>query len=285
MELLKLFRRQPSKKKDKTLWTEYPDYNPIYNIEERPLFDESRVNEEHRVLGQIIRENWELLHPLSKDYILSSAAEWRNLLTEYQSTLSIEDKDESLEVLKQDFESKAQRIILEKDAEIEKIREEVAENFTEIIEQKDKELAHYKMLAESVKTSYDERQISQSNLQSEMDEREKRILALEKLVGDLRDQVKSQEVEAMNVQTGISKNFQQQISDMTAELYNRQEQIEKLREILAKAKDQLVYLKEKNGELVIKTKQQEDTIESLQKEITEKETKLRQVVKTIENLE
>ncbi len=77
-----MFRRQSPKKKDTTLWSEYPDYNPINNIEEKPLYDESLVSDEHRVLGQIIRENWSLIHPLSRDYMLSAAAEWRKFFTE-----------------------------------------------------------------------------------------------------------------------------------------------------------------------------------------------------------
>ena len=279
-----MFRRQQSKKKDKTLWTEYPDYNPINNIDERPLFDETKVSDEHRVLGQIIRENWNLIHPLAKDYMLSAAIEWRKLNTNRDDESSV-DKDQLLSTMKDEFEKKAQRIILEKDAEIAKEKEEVAERYRMRLEEKNKEIEQYKMLADSVKSSIDEKQISQSNFRSEFDEREKRIAVLEKLVEDLRDQCKSQEIEAMNVQTGISKNFQIQISEMTNELYERQEQIEKLRSVLSKAKNQLVSLKEKNGELILKNQQLEKRIEGLDKEITEKENKLRQVVKTIENID
>ena len=284
MEKFELFRRQQSKKKDKTLWTEYPDYNPINNIDERPLFDESKVSDEHRVLGQIIRENWNLIHPLAKDYILSAASEWRklNIGSDMDST---DNMDQLMTAMEDEYGKKAQRIILEKDAEIAKVKEEVAESFRMRLEEKNKEIEQYKMLAESVKTSIDEKQISHSNFQSEFDEREKRIAVLEKLVEDLRDQCKSQEIEAMNVQTGISKNFQIQISEMTNELYERQEQIEKLRTVLSKAKNQLVSLKEKNGELILKNQQLEKRIENLDKEIAEKENKLRQVVKTIENIE
>ena len=89
----------------------------------------------------------------------------------------------------------------------------------------------------------------------------------------------------MNVQTGISKNFQQQISEMTTELYNRQEQIEKLRGVLSKAKDQLVNLKEKNGEHTLTRKQLEARIKSLERMVNEKDEKLKQVVKSIESIE
>lgn len=284
LELQELFRRHQSKKQEKSLWSEYPDYNPINNIEERPLFDESRVGDEHRVLGQIIRENWDLIHPLAKDYILSSANEWRKLITEIEK-ITTSDNDNLMIVMKEEFEQKAQRIILEKEAEIAKVKEEVAESYRTQIEEKNKELEHYKMLADSVKTSIDEKQISQSNIQSEFSEREKRIAVLEKLVEDLRDQCKSQEIEAMNVQTGISKNFQLQISEMTNELYERQEQIEKLRGVLTKAKTQLVTLKEKSGEQILKIQHQEKKIESLTNELAEKEMKLQQVIKTIENIE
>ncbi len=281
-----MFRRQSPKKKDTTLWSEYPDYNPINNIEEKPLYDESLVTDEHRVLGQIIRENWSLIHPLSRDYMLSAAAEWRKFFAEKgMSPIDSSDSNEVIDVMKQDFETKMQRILLEKNAEIEKVKMDVAESFKEQLEEKDKEFANYKMMAESVRTNLDDTKISQTNIQSELSTRDRRIAVLEKLVEDLRDQCKSQEIESMNVQTGISKNFQLQISEMTTELYNRQEQIEKLRGVLSKAKDQLVSLKEKNGENILSRKQLESRIEALERMVTEKDDKLKQVVKSIESLE
>jgi len=281
-----LFRRQSPKKKDTTLWSEYPDYNPINNIEEKPLYDESLVTDEHRVLGQIIRENWSLIHPLSRDYMLSAAAEWRKFFTEKgMSPVDSSDSNEVIDVMKQDFETKMQRILLEKNAEIEKVKMDVAESFKEQLEEKDKEFANYKMMAESVRTNLDDTKVSQTNIQSELSTRDRRIAVLEKLVEDLRDQCKSNEIESMNVQTGISKNFQLQISEMTTELYNRQEQIEKLRGVLSKAKDQLVNLKEKNGENILSRKQLESRIEALERMVTEKDDKLKQVVKSIESLE
>ncbi|MHA1219703.1 MAG: hypothetical protein ACTSO5_13650 [Candidatus Heimdallarchaeaceae archaeon] len=281
-----MFRRQSPKKKDTTLWSEYPDYNPINNIEEKPLYDESLVTDEHRVLGQIIRENWSLIHPLSRDYMLSAAAEWRKFFTEKgMSPVDSSDSNEVIDVMKQDFETKMQRILLEKNAEIEKVKMDVAESFKEQLEEKDKEFANYKMMAESVRTNLDDTKVSQTNIQSELSTRDRRIAVLEKLVEDLRDQCKSNEIESMNVQTGISKNFQLQISEMTTELYNRQEQIEKLRGVLSKAKDQLVNLKEKNGENILSRKQLESRIEALERMVTEKDDKLKQVVKSIESLE
>lgn len=281
-----MFRRQSPKKKDTTLWSEYPDYNPINNIEEKPLYDESLVTDEHRVLGQIIRENWSLIHPLSRDYMLSAAAEWRKFFAEKgMSPVDSSDSNEVIDVMKQDFETKMQRILLEKNAEIEKVKMDVAESFKEQLEEKDKEFANYKMMAESVRTNLDDTKVSQTNIQSELSTRDRRIAVLEKLVEDLRDQCKSQEIESMNVQTGISKNFQLQISEMTTELYNRQEQIEKLRGVLSKAKDQLVNLKEKNGENILSRKQLESRIEVLERMVTEKDDKLKQVVKSIESLE
>ncbi|MHA1515367.1 MAG: hypothetical protein ACTSPF_07515 [Candidatus Heimdallarchaeaceae archaeon] len=281
-----MFRRQSPKKKDTTLWSEYPDYNPINNIEEKPLYDESLVTDEHRVLGQIIRENWSLIHPLSRDYMLSAAAEWRKFFTEKgMSPADSGDSNEVIDVMKQDFETKMQRILLEKNAEIEKVKMDVAESFKEQLEEKDKEFANYKMMAESVRTNLDDTKVSQTNIQSELSTSDRRIAVLEKLVEDLRDQCKSQEIESMNVQTGISKNFQLQISEMTTELYNRQEQIEKLRGVLSKAKDQLVNLKEKNGENILSRKQLEARIEALERMVTEKDDKLKQVVKSIESLE
>ncbi|MFW9924731.1 MAG: hypothetical protein ACFFDW_15730 [Candidatus Thorarchaeota archaeon] len=280
---MKLFRSKPSKK-DKTLWTEYPDYSSIYNVEEKPLYDETKVNDEHRVLGQIIRENWELVHPLAQDYILSSAHEWRKLLNQLHGLQETESHD-ILQTMKEEFEQKIEMITFEKEAEIEKVKMEVVENYREIIEQKNKEIEHYKILADSVKTTFDEKKISNTNLETELSSKDKRIMVLEKLVNDLRNQNKSQEVEAMNVQTGISKNFQQQISEMTAELYNRQDQIDKLRAILSKAKDQLIELKDKNGELVLRNKQNETKISSLEIALEERDKKLKQVIKTIENLE
>ncbi|MHA1738750.1 MAG: hypothetical protein ACTSXA_14255 [Candidatus Heimdallarchaeota archaeon] len=277
-----MFRRQPKKMKGKTLWTEYPDYNPINNIEEKPLFDETRVNEEHRVLGQIIRENWDLVHPLTKDYLLSSASEWRKILTEVVAQTSDDHVDQSeINTLKRDYELKIQNLLIEKEAEIEKIKEQVASTFIETLETKDQELAQYKMLADSVTTTYDSSKISKNNLESEIKDKEREIVDLDNVINELKEQCKSQEIEAMNVQTGISKNFQQQISDLTKELYERQEQIEKLRGVLTKAKDQLVAMKEQNSGDGQKNKQLLARIETLERMLIERDEKLRQVYKAI----
>ena len=204
-------RRQS--KKIKSLWNKYPDYNPINNVDEKPLFDETRVNDEHRVLGQIIRENWHLIHPLARDYMLSSAAEWRALLTETGMIQSnLDTKQRNLSGIQEEFDKKNQRLLLEKDAEIERIKEEIA---------------NLKMLVDSV----DETSITRSNLETELSEKDRKITELESVINGLNDKCRQQEVEAMNVQTGISKNFQQQINNITNELNEKQEQIDKLREI------------------------------------------------------
>jgi len=277
-----LFRRQPKKKKGKTLWTEYPEYNPINNIEEKPLFDETRVNEEHRVLGQIIRENWDLVHPLAKDYLLSSATEWRSVLSQIVAQTTEENVDQSeINILKRDYELKIQNLLIEKEADIEKIKEQVASTFIETLETKDQELAQYKMLADSVTTTYDSSKISKNNLETEIEEKERKIRELDNVIDELKEQCKTQEIEAMGVQTGISKNFQTQINDLTKELYERQEQIEKLRTVLTKAKDQLVALKEQNNNNTQKNDQLLTRVETLERMITERDTKLRQVYKAI----
>ncbi|NHK31596.1 MAG: hypothetical protein FK730_09605 [Asgard group archaeon] len=266
-------------KKEKTLWSEYPDYTPINNTHERPLFDEARVKDEHSVLGQIIRENWDLIHPLARDYILSSAFEWRNLYNELsKKQSSLDMKQENIEAFEEKFETKSQRLLLEKDAEIERIKEEISESYKKVIEQKDQEIAQYKMLADSVKTGFDETSITQSNLGNQFQEKDQQITNLEKMIQDLKNQAKSQELEAMNIQTGISKNFQQQISDITAELYEKQEQVDKLRDVLSKAKEQLISLKEKTNEL----SQRNVTLEEMLKE---RDEKLRKVISTIDSLD
>lgn len=277
--------RKHSSKKEKTLWTEYPDYNPINNVQERPLFDETKVSDEHKVIGQIIRENWELIHPLAQDYLLSSAREWREMLKNVQSAQNTENTQEIIQSMRENFEQKMSKLTIEKDAEIEKVKMEIAEQYKQQLQEKNKEIEHYKMLAESVKSSYDEKTIDRSNLQSVLLEKDKRIAALERLTEELRNKCKSQEIEAMNVQSGISKNFQQQINEITNELYQRQDQIDKLREILAKAKNQLIQLKEKNGELILANKNLQSKVNQLELALEEKEKKLRQVVKTIENFE
>jgi hypothetical protein len=168
-------------KKEKTLWTEYPDYTSINNIDERPLFDEARVKDEHSVLGQIIRENWDLIHPLARDYILSSAFEWRNLnneLSKKQSSLDI--KQENLDSYEEQFETKSQRLILEKDAEIERIKEEISESYKEVIEQKDQEIAQHKMLAESVRTGFDETSLLNLVLKTNFKKKINKLLILRK---------------------------------------------------------------------------------------------------------
>ncbi|NHJ38704.1 MAG: hypothetical protein FK731_01635 [Asgard group archaeon] len=266
-------------KKIKTLWTEYPDYTPINNIDERPLFDEARVKDEHSVLGQIIRENWNLIHPLARDYLLSSAIEWRYLFNELNMLKStIESKQDKIDVFKEEFDTKSQRLKLEKDAEIERIKEEISENYKKIIERKDQEIAQYKMLAESVKSSYEIPSVPSSEFEIELQEKNRKIAELEKLVQDLKNQAKSQELEAMNIQTGISKNFQQQINGITSDLYEKQEQIDKLRDVLTKAKEQLISLKEKTNELTTRNM-------TLEEMVKEREEKLRKVISTIDSMD
>ncbi|TET33128.1 MAG: hypothetical protein E3J70_00120 [Candidatus Heimdallarchaeota archaeon] len=273
-------RRQS--KKSKSLWNKYPDYNPINNVDEKPLFDETRVNDEHRVLGQIIRENWPLIHPLARDYILSSAAEWRALLTETGMIQSnLDTKQRNLAGIQEEFDKKNQRLLLEKDAEIERIKEEIAESFKETVEQKDQEIANLKMLVNSV----DETSITRSNLETELSEKDRKITELESVINGLNDKCRHQEVEAMNVQTGISKNFQQQINNITNELNEKQEQIDKLREILNKAKEQLIILKGKSESSSDSKTQLETRVDILERMLAERDEKLRKVVKTIESLE
>jgi chromosome segregation ATPase len=273
-------RRQS--KKIKSLWNEYPDYTPINNVDEKPLFDETIVGDEHRVLGQIIRENWYLIHPLARDYMLSSASEWRKLLTEtglIQSNL--ETKQKSLAGFQDDFDKKTQRLLIEKNAEFERIKEETAESFKETIEQKDHEIANLKLLVDSV----DETSISRSNLETDLSEKGRKISELESVIGELKDKCRQQEVEAMNIQTGISKNFQQQINNITKELYEKQEQIDKLREILNKAKEQLIILKGRSESSSDSKDELESKVIALERLLEERDEKLRKVVKTIESLE
>ena len=266
-------------KKIKTLWTEYPDYTPINNIDERPMFDESRVKDEHSVLGQIIRENWDLIHPLARDYLLSSAIEWRYLFNELTSIKStLDSKQDKMDVFQEQFDTKSQRLKLEKEAEIERIKEETSESYKEVIEQKNQAIARYKMLADSVKSGYDEGSTTPSNIELLLQEKDQQIANLDKLIQDLKNQAKSQEIEAMNIQTGISKNFQKQISDITSELYEKQEQVDKLRDVLTKAKVQLISLKEKASDL----SNRNITLEEMLKE---REEKLRKVISTIDSLD
>ncbi|MBK5112607.1 MAG: hypothetical protein KGD59_08490 [Candidatus Heimdallarchaeota archaeon] len=273
-------RRQS--KKIKSLWNEYPDYTPINNVDEKPLFDETIVGDEHRVLGQIIRENWYLIHPLARDYMLSSASEWRKLLTEtglIQSNL--ETKQKSLAGFQDDFDKKTQRLLIEKNAEFERIKEETAESFKETIEQKDHEIANLKLLVDSV----DETSISRSNLETDLSEKDRKISELESVIGELKDKCRQQEVEAMNIQTGISKNFQQQINNITKELYEKQEQIDKLREILNKAKEQLIILKGRSESSSGSKDELESKVIALERLLEERDEKLRKIVNTIESLE
>jgi len=278
-----LFRKRS--KKETTLWTEYPDYNPIYNIDEKPLYDETRVSDEHRILGQIVRDDWLLIHPLSRDYMLSSAAEWRKLLSEMGLTKSsLETKEHNLSNIQEDYDKRTQRLLLEKDAEIERLKIEIDEDFQRELAEKEKELEHYKMLAESVSSSFNDTSLTKHNLESEISDRDRRIEDLEKVINDLEAKCRNQEIEAMNVQTGISKNFQKQISEMTNELYEKQEQIEKLREILSKAKEQLISLKGRSEQFKNVKDNYEDEILSLKKQLEEKDEKLRRVIRTIEGL-
>ncbi|MHA1211682.1 MAG: hypothetical protein ACTSSH_04395 [Candidatus Heimdallarchaeota archaeon] len=272
-----MVRRQS--KKTTNLWIKYPDYTPINNIAELPLLDEARIGDEHQVLLEIIRSDWSLVHPLARDYILSCATEWRRQLTEINSLQSnLETKQNSLDNFQVDYDKKTQRLLLEKDAEIERIKEEVAESFRQNIEEKDHAIARHKMLADSVGSSYNGSSATQDSIIKDLDERDQKIMEFGKLITDLQDKCKSQEIEAMNVQTGISKNFQLQISEITNELYERQEQIEKLRDVLGKAKRQLIFLKGKNDEL----KEQNDQLE---KQTEAREQKLKRVLDTIENLD
>ncbi|NHJ86371.1 MAG: hypothetical protein FK734_12985 [Asgard group archaeon] len=278
-----MFRKRS--KKETTLWTEYPDYNPIYNIDEKPLYDETRVSDEHRILGQIVRDNWLLIHPLSRDYMLSSAAEWRKFLSEMGLTKSsLETKEHNLSNIQEDYDKRTQRLLLEKDAEIERLKIEIDEDFQRELAEKEKELEHYKMLAESVSSSFNDTSLTKHNLESEISDRDRRIEDLEKVINDLEAKCRNQEIEAMNVQTGISKNFQKQISEMTNELYEKQEQIEKLREILSKAKEQLISLKGRSEQFKNVKDNYEDEILSLKKQLEEKDEKLRRVIRTIEGL-
>ena len=273
-------RRKP--KKIRSLWYEYPDYTPINNIEEKPLFDETRVNEEHRVLGQIIRENWDLIHPLARDYMLSSAAEWRNILTELGLIQSnLESKQKTLSGIQEDYDKKTQQLVLEKDAEIERIKEKISESFQDTLEQKDHEISSLKILKDSV----DETTISRSNLESELSDKDRKITELESVIADLNAKCRQQEVEAMNVQTGISKNFQNQINDITNELYEKQEQIDRLRQILNKAKEQLIVLKEKSETSTESKSQLQTRVETLERLLAERDEKLKKVVSTIESLD
>ena len=105
------------------------------------------------------------------------------------------------------------------------------------------------------------------------------------MIQDLMSKYKSQETEATNVQTSISQNFQKQLDSITKELYEKQDQIEKLKNILTKAKEQLVALKEKNNELKIKNSHQESRIETLERMLVEKNEKLLKLAKSLENLE
>jgi chromosome segregation ATPase len=272
-----LSRRQ--RKKIKTLWTEYPDYTPIHNLDTRPLFDEAIVKDEHSVLGQIIRENWRLIHPLARDYMLSSAFEWRNILEELNKVKSNLDlKQQNLDSHQDIFDQKAQRLLLEKEAEKEQIKEEIEEKYKALLEQKDQEISQYKLLAETVKTGIDDTQITQISSDTDSSDKEHRIAELELLVQELKDQVKSQELESMNIQTGISKNFQKQINDITSELYEKQEQVDKLRDVLRKAKEQLVSLKEKTSELTERNV-------NLEEKVKDRDDKLRKVIRTIESLD
>jgi hypothetical protein len=282
-----VFRRQTDKNEKKTLWTEYPEYNPINNIDEKPLYDESKVSEQHRILGQIIRENWQLVHPLSKDYMLSAASEWRKLILKNDS---LETKDlpppppDSLERIQAENEMKTKRLLLEKDAEIERIKEALAEKYEGLLEEKDEQIKHYKMLSASVESSLEEQEMK-SDLEKELVAKERKIADLMDLIDTLKDKCDTLEVEAKTVQTGISQNFQKQINELSTELYTRIEQNEKLREVLEKAKDQLILLKNKNNNLLKEKQELLDTINDLDSMVQEREKKLQAVRKTIETLD
>jgi chromosome segregation ATPase len=266
-------------KKPKTLWTEYPEYTPINNIDERPLFDEAQVSDEHRVLGQIIRENWHLIHPLARDYLLSSAQEWRQILnTLHSSQSTLESKQQQIDNFQSSADTQSQRLKLEKDAEIERIKEEIEEKYREMLVQKDQEIAQYKILVKSVKSGLSDATVSQSDIETNAGIKDQRILELEKLVQELKAQVKSQELESMNIQTGISKNFQKQINDITTELYEKQDQIDKLREVLNKAKEQLISFKEKTHELTQRNV-------SLEEKVKERDEKLKKIIQSFDNLD
>ena len=269
-------------KEKKTLWTEYPEYSPMYNLDERPLFDESRVGDEHQVLGQIIRENWVLIHSLARDYMLSSAFEWRALLGELEKQkANLEISPKSFDDFDDELQKKIQSALINKEAEFEKAKTDITESFKETLQNKDLEISQLRMLVDSIKASSMDLPASESGLK----EKEKRMQELEHSVQELRDKAKSQEIESMSVQMGISRNFQNQINDITSELYERQEQIDKLKKVLSKAKEQLIFLKDKNEELKNNYQQLEINNNQLEKMIEERDEKLKRVIKTIESLD
>lgn len=281
MEKKPLFR---SNKKDekKTLWTEYPDYEPINNIEEKPLYDESRVNDQHKVLGEIIRQNWDLIHPLAKDYLLSSAIEWRRLLMNEEKILNeLENQKKLIEEVKADYEMKIQGLQLEKDAELEKVKEEITEHFREKLESKDHEIKHYKMLAESVESSFDSSQLEKNSLSKEVEKTKALTAEQATTIKELRERLRKKEEEAQVVQAEISENFQKQISEMSIALQEKTEQIKILREVLEKAKNKLIKFKEQNRELQVKNKEFQQEINTLKKMLLDRETKIKQVVDTL----
>ena len=261
---------------------EYPDYQPINNITEKPLYDEAQVNDQHQVLGEIIRQNWELIHPLARDYMLSAAIEWRRLilgLEKFQAELVEEKKD--IEKMKADYELRIQRLVIEKDAQIAKLKEDVSENFREMLEKKEQELQHYKMLTESVQSSFDETKQTKETLSSEVDDLEQKIKDQEAQIVALEEQLKNNEKQAEEVQAEISANFQKQTSELSTQLSTTQEQNENLRDVLGRAKTQLVGLKEQNEQLVFRNKQFEARIETLERMIIERDQKIKQVVQTL----
>ena len=214
--------------------------------------------------------------------MLTSATEWRNLLTEIGMAQSnLESKQRNIQSIQDDYDKKSQSMILEKEAKLERIKEEIAESYKEIIEQKDQELTHYKMLAESASES----SISKSNIESELLVKDKQIADLEKVIQELESKRRTQEEEAMSVQTGIAKNFQNQINEITNDLYEKQEQVDRLRDVLSKAKEQLIVMKEKNANLSLSDQELKTRIDALEYMLAEKDEKLRKVVKTIKDFD
>ncbi|MBD3191593.1 MAG: hypothetical protein GF308_13175 [Candidatus Heimdallarchaeota archaeon] len=274
--------RSNKKDQQKTLWTEYPDYEPINNIEEKPLYDESRVNDQHKVLGEIIRQNWDLIHPLAKDYLLSSAIEWRRLLMNEEKIVNeLENKKKLVEEVKADYELKIQRLQLEKDAELEKVKEEITEHFREKLEAKDQEIKHYKMLAESMQSSFDSTQQEKDSLSEEIEKRREMTAEQTTTINELRELLRKKEEESKVVQEEISTNFQKQISKMSIALQEKSEQIKALREVLEKAKNQLIKFKEQNKELQAQNKEFRQEIDILKKRLLDRETKIKRVVDTL----
>ncbi|MEA2070082.1 MAG: hypothetical protein U9O98_02215, partial [Asgard group archaeon] len=260
-----MFRRRSSDKESNTLWDKYPDYEPIHNLNDKPLFDETLVTEQHAVLGQIIRENWDRVHPLAKDYMLSCASEWRRLLvSSVQLKNSSQEKEGTLQEKSDQFEKEKEKLLIEKEAEIERIKQELTSKYQKLLDEKDEELEQYKMLSDSVKSSLDDTQHSKSNLETIIDEKDNQIKELEKRIMAYQDRINELEDESKRVQESISKNFQEQISNLSNNFHEKREENEKMKDVLRRAKDQLITLKDQNQLLVKENKKLENRIDVLE---------------------